>query len=983
MNAMSLNANRSRYWLELAGLTAVYFAAGKLGLSLAFLHKSASPVWPPAGIALASLLIMGLRLWPAIFVGAFLVNLTTFGTATTSTLIAVGNTLEALCGAWFMQRLAGGREAFERPGGVFTFILFAGLFSTTISATTGVTSLAVSGFADWTLYGNIWLTWWLGDATGMMIVAPALLLWTSGQSQRWNWEQVRQRVPVLLCVALAGLILFSGILRQGRSNFPLAFVGIPLLLWPAFRFGPREAATATCVISAIAVWGTLRGAGPFVQATENESLLMLQTFMAVNAVVSLLFAAVIAQRKQAEAQLRESEQRLGALFRQASVGLCEKDRAGRYTLVNDKFCEIVGYSRYELLGRSFEEISHSDSLQGEADDFRRLVSGEIDTYSIDKRYVRKSGEPIWVSLTMSALRDASGAFRYGIGSIQDNSERVRAIENELETAARLRAVVDTAVDGIITIDEHGTISTINAAALRLFGYQANEVIGKNIQTLMPEAYRSGHETQLGEYLRSGQRRVIGIGREAEGMRKDGSIFPIELSVSETKLANRRLFTGIIRDITERKHSEDKLHSAVKDRTAELATANERLVQEIQQRSRAEAILAGETQVLELIATGASSDEVLEVVCEVVERNCPAVWCSIRLASDVLSPPSATRTYGNAGLCDLPSEFAEDPLSRRIVEDALDVSALRDWANRARMRAVWTEPIVGSAGQVLGTVVMAHPEPRRPADHEAAAVIAATRVAGIIIEKSRAEARSWKQLAELAHVSRLATMGELASGLAHELNQPLCAIVNYAGACLELINAKQNGTELHLAMEEVAKQAERAGEVIRRLREFVRRREPHRAAVDMNKIVREVVGLTKAEIRQHEVDVKLQLAKRLPFVHADQIQIQQVIVNLVRNAIDAMTDTAAREKRLWMSTRRSGDFIELAVSDSGHGIDEQTREQVFESFFTTKSHGMGMGLSISRSIVEMHDGRIWVTPNDSCGTTFSFALPLARRNGNGS
>lgn len=289
----------------LAGLAAVYFVAGKLGLRLAFLHPSATPVWPPAGITLAALLILGARVWPAIFAGAFLVNLTTAGTVATSLGIAAGNTLEGLVGAYLVKRWAGGLRAFDRPRDVLKFAVLAAGASTTLSATCGVTSLALGGFAPWEDYASIWLTWWLGDATGDLLFAPVVLLWSTNPQMRWR-PRAGLEAPVLFGgLALVGQFVFGGLSPTAIGNLPLEFLCIPMLLWAPFRFGPRESATAVLLLSWISVRGTLRGLGPFARATPNESLLLLQAFLGVASVMSLSVASVVLKRRRVEARLRE------------------------------------------------------------------------------------------------------------------------------------------------------------------------------------------------------------------------------------------------------------------------------------------------------------------------------------------------------------------------------------------------------------------------------------------------------------------------------------------------------------------------------------------------------------------------------------------------------------------------------------------------------------------------------------------------------
>ena len=287
-------------------LTAIYFIAGKLGLMLASLHASASPVWPPAGIALAALLLLGYRAWPAIFVGAFLVNVTTAGNVATSFAIATGNTLEVLAGAWLVNRFAGGTNVFDRPQGVFKFALAAAI-STIISPAFGVTSLAVAGFADWANYGAIWLTWWLGDATGDLVFTPLVLLWSVASKRHWNKKEAAEVGALLLLLVLLSGFVFGGQLEISARNYPIAFICGPVVIWTAFRFTQRETATGIFILSGIAVWGTLRGFGPFIRETENQSLLALQFWTAVLTITAMALSAGMAERRRAEEELQRQK----------------------------------------------------------------------------------------------------------------------------------------------------------------------------------------------------------------------------------------------------------------------------------------------------------------------------------------------------------------------------------------------------------------------------------------------------------------------------------------------------------------------------------------------------------------------------------------------------------------------------------------------------------------------------------------------------
>ena len=298
---------RSRTVKQLAVMTAlcgVYFITGKLGLRLAFVNPSATAVWAPTGIALAAFLIFGLRAWPAILLGAFLVNQTTTGNVATSIGIGVGNTLEGLAGAYLVKRYANGRLAYDHARDIFLLAGLAAVGSTMLSATVGLTTLYLAGFAQWGQFGPIWTTWWLGDMSGAIVVTPVVLLWsvrpTMGWTRRWRLEAA----ALLVSFLFVALSVFSGLFPSTNRNYPLEFLCIPFFVWAAFRFGQRAAATLILLVSVIAIWGTLHGFGPFVRPSPNESLLLLQAFMAVTAVMTLVLAAVVAERKHVEAQLR-------------------------------------------------------------------------------------------------------------------------------------------------------------------------------------------------------------------------------------------------------------------------------------------------------------------------------------------------------------------------------------------------------------------------------------------------------------------------------------------------------------------------------------------------------------------------------------------------------------------------------------------------------------------------------------------------------
>lgn len=349
-------------------LFGLYVLAGKVGLSVAFTHANASALWPPAGIALAAFLGLGYRCWPAVFAGAFVVNITTAGSVATALAIAGGNTAEGLLGAWLVNRFANGVKAFDRAQDVFKFAGLAAVLSTTVSATTGVASLAFGEHAAWADFGRIWLTWWLGDATGVMIFAPLLVLWM----RNWRPDGLGRRrleaVALFVSTVLAGLAAFgdSRLAVFGLETPPLTFLSAPPLIWAALRFRPREVATLMAGLSGIAIWQTLHGSRPFVGATVSESLLLLQAFMGTVSLMALAAAALVEERRTVEQEREDLLVREQAARAQAE----DTNRA------KDEFLAIFGHELRTPLATIISAVSVLDRI-GTADDTAVRARGAI------------------------------------------------------------------------------------------------------------------------------------------------------------------------------------------------------------------------------------------------------------------------------------------------------------------------------------------------------------------------------------------------------------------------------------------------------------------------------------------------------------------------------------------------------------------------------------------------------------------------------
>jgi signal transduction histidine kinase/CheY-like chemotaxis protein len=353
----------------------LYCAAASLSLRLAFEKTNASPVWPPSGIALVAVLLLGYRVWPGIMLGAFLANVVTFltnqvagvlATVTLSSLIAIGNTLEAVVGKYLLDRWVGARSPFTRAPDVFTFTAVA-LLACLVSSTIGPTAIALAGMTPSAGYGTVWFTWWLGDAAGVLLVAPLLITWSTQPRLGWAPHK-RLEAAVLLLSLLVGMhVGFGGWLLDRDAHYPLPFVPLPWLVWSAFRFGPREAATAAAVTSGIAVWDTVSGLGPFVRETVNESLLLSQAFVGIVTVTILTMAALVAERREAQVRLQKAhdtlETRVSERTRevgqvnetlQAEIAERERAEAERTKLEG----QLRQTQRLEAIGRLAAGVAH-------------------------------------------------------------------------------------------------------------------------------------------------------------------------------------------------------------------------------------------------------------------------------------------------------------------------------------------------------------------------------------------------------------------------------------------------------------------------------------------------------------------------------------------------------------------------------------------------------------------------------------------------
>lgn len=294
-----------RYAIEFFTIAIVYVAVAKSSLALASINPSASPIWPPTGFALAAILLFGYRVWPAIFVAAFIVNSATAGSLFTSVAIASGNTLESTIGAYLINRWSDGSGTFDTPAGVGRFAAMCFLPSTVISATVGVVSLSVAGYADWFNFAPIWLTWWMGDLAGALLITPVIVLWIQSPASTLEAHALARSAAVFATATVIGLIAFGPLARHIANSSPLAFLSIVPLMWAALRHNQRDTATTAVILAGFAVWGAVSGSGPFASSNLNDSFLLLLAFMISISVPSLALSADVAMRERHERHIND------------------------------------------------------------------------------------------------------------------------------------------------------------------------------------------------------------------------------------------------------------------------------------------------------------------------------------------------------------------------------------------------------------------------------------------------------------------------------------------------------------------------------------------------------------------------------------------------------------------------------------------------------------------------------------------------------
>jgi PAS domain S-box-containing protein len=470
----------------------IYVSAAKLGLSLDAVSGFATAVWPPTGIALVALSLGGYRLWPGIALGAFLVNVSAGAPVQVACGMAAGNTLEAVVGAYLLQHVIGFRPALARLRDVFGVTVLAAGLSTLVSATLGVTSGWLGGVIPAATSGQAWWTWWLGDLMGDLVVAPLLWIWRAPPRVRLPSLQLAEAGALLLGIVAVSLFVFGG--PWATRTLTYLCLLFPFLIWSAFRFGPHGAVTATSLVSAIAIWGTVQGFGPFASETLNMGLFDLQAFMSIVAVTSLVVAAAFSERQH----LEEARSRLAAIVESSDDAIISKTLAGIIVSWNRGAERLYGYAADEAIGHPIAILVPPDRPDELPELLARLRRGErIEQYESVRR--RKDGQEIYVSLTISPVRDVSGSIIGASTVARDMTARKRT-EAALERQRRESAFLDRAtqlLNSTLQLD----------AVLQTVVRMATEVLGESCTIHLREEGKA-HLTPVATYHRDPEARKV-------------------------------------------------------------------------------------------------------------------------------------------------------------------------------------------------------------------------------------------------------------------------------------------------------------------------------------------------------------------------------------------------------------------------------------------------------------------------------------------
>jgi PAS domain S-box-containing protein len=579
--------------LKILSLAAVYYIAARLGLSLAFFQSSATAVWPPTGLALAALLLFGFELWPGILLGAFLANVAVDHSVELAGTVAIGNTFEILVGTWMIRRFAGGWRVFDSWRGIREFLLVA-LLATLISATNGTTALCIEGQATWATYQVVWLTWWLGDLCSAILLTPMIVLWATKPLRMPERSRLIEAAAVAAVVAVNGLMML-GLVPAKLHQYPLTILILPVLLWTAFRFGPRVTVTTAVILNALAIWGALRGFGLQATGDPNLTLILLQSRIAIVTATGLFVAAAVNDLRSAEVELRESRRQ--EQKRRAELESLMEAVPAIVWVAHDSQCRLITGNRaaHEFLRLAPGNNLSKTAPPGERPQaFRVFRDGqELADTELPVQVVARTGKPIygdeleerfadgtlkWIYGNVVPLLNDDGTPRGALATFIDVTALKQA-EHALRSAdQRIAMILDSMADGFVAFDAEWRYTYINepiAARMRQQGRDARAMLGRTFWEQWPEFAKTDQADTLRRVMRDRASATFEYFYESLGRWFQNRVYP-------TADGGVAIFQT---DITERKHGERRLTAnlaitQILAESPELSIATPRVMQTI-------------------------------------------------------------------------------------------------------------------------------------------------------------------------------------------------------------------------------------------------------------------------------------------------------------------------------------------------------------------------------------------------------------------
>ncbi len=682
MSVRPLEASKPAWLAAIGALAGVYFLTARWGLSLG-VAEQVTAIWPPTGIALAALLTFGTSLWPGIWIGALLANLSASEPVGTALGIATGNTLEALIGVWLLKR-AGFGLALDRLWDVLVLVLAAAGIATAIAASIGVTSLCVGGVQPWARFQGLWLVWWLGDAMGALLVAPVLLSWQFVRRAKWNLARAAEFACLLVGLALTSRLAF-GQGEVGRLQLhPYAYVLFPFVIWAALRFGQQGSSLSALAASMLAILATVGGVHTNGPIEAGKSLVYLQGYMGILAGTGLMLGAAVSERNRAERH-RAAGYAVATILNESGTLQEATPRILR------AICECLDFDLGavwtvdpESAALRCVELWHGPGIR--TDQFSAL--SRVRTFAAGiglPGRVWSSAKPAWIEdvvrddnfprAAAAAREGLHGAFGFPIlvegevlGVIEFFSREIRKPDDKLlqwlgtvghqigqyierrqaEDAVRISeerkaGVLASVLDAIVTIDHQGRLIEFNAGAERIFGYSASDAIGRELaELIIPERFRSRHRASLARYVETGQGSMLDRRIELSALRSDGSEFPVEMTIRRVVGSQPPMLTGYLRDITARNLIEEeraRLLAREQDARARAEALAEDLREQQAAKDRFLAMLGHElrnplapvTNVLEILRMRGGPEDVQELVAMMARQ----VKHMARLVDDLL------------------------------------------------------------------------------------------------------------------------------------------------------------------------------------------------------------------------------------------------------------------------------------------------------------------------------------------------------------